>query len=223
MVSVVYPGQVLRVPTPDGNDFARCQVLGNDDNNARSSAGGCCRLVAATQVVVLPPARPSDDLDDDSTDADGDRDKEVCLSVLPGALDYNPSMHELASHLGVSLLSVGQGRAVVHPNAAPWIARRFSLEADAGPALDRRASRPAGFLVLVESSGPEDPVNKDAADEEREDSTAKFRRRELVSAWPMLPFLGVSSSSRLSSVMILTMLILIMHDVNQYRSESSGT
>jgi hypothetical protein len=178
MVSVVHPGQVLHVPTPDGNDFARCQVLGNDDNNAHSSTGGCCRLVAATQVVVLPPARSSDDLDDDSTDADGDRDKEVSLAVLPGALDYNPSIHELASHLGVSLLSVGQGRAVLHPNAAPWIARRFSLEADAGATLDRSASRPAGFLVLLEST--EDLVNTDAADEVREDSTVKFRRKSVV-------------------------------------------
>jgi hypothetical protein len=174
VVSVVFPDQILHVPTEDGNDFASCQVLLHDDDI--SSIGGCCRLVAATQVVVLPPTRSSDDLDDENSSADDNDEDGVALSVIPGALDYNASMHELASHLGVSLLSVGQGRAVVHPNVAPWIARRFSLDADAG--LDPSAAHPAGFLALLESA--EDPDHRDAPDEHSENFTAKLQTKRVI-------------------------------------------
>jgi hypothetical protein len=174
MVSVVYPDQILHVPTEDGNDFARCQVLLHDDDI--SSIGGCCRLVAATQVVVLPPTRSRDDLDDENSAADDDGEDGVALSVIPGALDYNLSMHELASHLGVSLLSVGQGRAVVHPNVAPWIARRFSPDADAG--LDPSASHPAGFLALLESK--EDSDHNDSTDEQSENFFAKLPTKRII-------------------------------------------
>jgi hypothetical protein len=174
MVSVAYPDQILYVPTEVGNDFARCQVLWHDDDI--SSIGGCCRLVAATQVIVLPPTRSRDDLDDENNAADDDGEDDVALSVIPGALDYNLSMHELASHLGVSLLSVGQGRAVVHPNVAPWIARRFSLDADAG--LDPSASHPAGFLALLESA--EVPDHSASPDEHSESFAAKLRTKRVI-------------------------------------------
>ena len=94
-VSVVYPGQILRLSV-GGNNYACVRV----DPDLQD----CCRLLADTEIVVVPKPRrkvpsPSPPL------------------RLVGTLnDWSHAMTQLAAVSGISLLEVSPGTMLIHPN-----------------------------------------------------------------------------------------------------------
>jgi hypothetical protein len=207
-LSVVYPGQVLAVQTWDECDWAYCRVVsggdgsfgGGDDGDGRLvSVRGkslCYRLVATTQVVVLPP---SDAEEDTGAEEDGLmlQDKSaVTLSIFPGMLDYNRSIRDLAEHLDVTLVSVEQGCAAVHPNVfAPWIVESLT-------GSSQKSSRDGlneGFLALLECMHSADDDDESSIDASSRQQVSKDHpRRVIVRLTPSLS-VPISGIGRFSS------------------------
>jgi Peroxisome biogenesis factor 1, N-terminal len=146
-VSVVYPGQVLRLSV-GGNSYACLRV---DPNLA-----GCHRLVADTEIIVVPKPRrkaptPSPPL------------------RLVGTLDdWSNAMTQLAAKADISLLAVSPGTMLIHPKTlATKVPDWIDCESAAAHAIVWRAnnetdSKVAVTIVQIE---PSEVVNEDCIGE----------------------------------------------------------
>jgi len=103
-VSVVYVNQIIPLVLSNKKDVARIRVLPPTCQQASlwPDESPCLRLVADTRVIVAPKPRK--------------HEFDPKLRLYPTREDCGDAEIQLASHLGVGLVSIDQCTVAIHPN-----------------------------------------------------------------------------------------------------------